>query len=125
MGHFVPLFPCGDVVDAEVGRQVNHAYTFFHKGRCFFHGHAIGRGKEHEVATVKPGIFRRLECNVVNAAKAGEVVRYCNTGFASAGDGSNLCVGVAAEQTQQFNACVTGCTDDTNFNFCGHGVAPL
>ena len=125
MGHFVPFFPCWDVADAEVGRQVNHAYAFFDKGRCFFHGHAVGRGEEHEVATVKPGIFGRLECKVVNAAQAGKVVGNRNTGFASAGDGSDFCVGVAAEQAQQFNACVTGCTDDTNFNFCGHGVAPL
>ena len=125
MGHFVPFFPCGDVADAEVGRQVNHAYAFFDKGRCFFHGHAVGCGEEHEVATVKPGIFGRLECKVVNAAQAGEVVGNYNTGFASAGDGNDFYVGVAAEQAQQFNACVTGCTDDTNFNFCGHGVAPL
>ena len=125
MGHFVPFFPCRDVADAKVGRQVNHTYAFFHKGRCFFHGHAVGCGKEHEVATVKPGILGRLECKVVNAAQAGEVVGNRNTGFASAGDGSDFCVGVAAEQAQQFNACVTGCTDDTNFDFCGHGVAPL
>ena len=125
MGHFVPLFPCGDVADAEVGRQVNHAYAFFDKGRCFFHGHAVGCGEEYEVAAVKPGLFGRLECKVVNAAQAGEVVRYFNTGFASAGNGGDFCVGVAAEQAQQFNACVSGCTDNTDFNFCGHGVAPL
>ena len=50
MRHSIPAFPLGDVLDAEIGSQVDYPYPGVEQCRRLGHGDAVGSGEENEIA---------------------------------------------------------------------------
>ena len=122
MRDLVPFLERGLVLQAEVGREVDH----FHAGRDQLgglgHGDAVRGREEHDVALLQVGLVRARERDVDVAAQRGKHVGDGQAVFLARSDGGQLRLGVGSEQAQQFHARVAGAANDANFD---HVCFPL
>ena len=59
MGHAIPLFPLGDVLDPEIRRQIDYSYARIEQCGRLLHGDTVRRGKKNHIASCKI-CFRRV-----------------------------------------------------------------
>jgi hypothetical protein len=98
VAHAVPLFPQRDVLDAEIGRQVDDLDTGFEQFRRLLHGDAVGGGEEHHVALVQRRILGVAEVQADETAQAGKHVGDRLAGVAARGDGRQFDPGCPASR---------------------------
>ena len=116
MGHAVPFFPFGDVLDAEIRRKVDDPHAGFDQTHGFLHGDAVGGGEEHHVAAGEVCFVRRSECQINPAAQARIHGIDAQPGFLARSDGRELDIRMTAQKTQQFHTGVAGAADDTHLD---------
>ena len=122
MLHAIPLLPHGNILDAKIRRQIDHAHTGCEQFTRLLHGNAIGRRKKHHVAIFQTCILRLAEFQVNVPAQIRKHIRHRHTGFLARGNCHHLSLRMTRQQTQQLNAGITCATHDTYFN---HHLAPL
>lgn len=117
VGHAVPVFPGRNVPYAEVGGKVDDAHALFNQARRVFHGDAVGRGEEDDVALFQTCLVGRLEGEAVHAAQTWKVIGNCGSRFAAAGYGGDFDIWMGGKQAQQFHARVARRADNAGFDF--------
>ncbi|MNH22673.1 hypothetical protein D3C79_825390 [compost metagenome] len=119
----VPLAPLGGVLQAEVGRQVDHLGA----GRQQFAGQGVGNtvrgGEEHHIAGGQGLAVRHAERQpVIVAAQVRVHVRHRHARLGARSDDRHFGLWMLCQQTQQFDAGVTRAADDTDLD---HNACPL
>ncbi len=122
--HAVPLGELGQVLQAEVGGQIDKAHTGIEQPPGLSHGHPVRRGEKDDVAGVQRCVVRRGEGKIDLPAQAGEHIGHRGARFLARGDGGQLGLGVAGQQPQQLHPGVAGTANDANAQTF-HGAGPL
>ncbi|EXI72163.1 MAG: hypothetical protein AW07_03308 [Candidatus Accumulibacter sp. SK-11] len=117
--HPVPAAPVGDVADAIIGREIDDAHASVEQRRRLLHRHSVRGGEEDEVAAVEVGAGWILETKAYSPAQVGEHLRDLGAGIAARRDAGNLDFRVPRQQAQQFDAGITGATDDADSDHPG------
>jgi hypothetical protein len=83
------LAPFGDVADAKVGGQIDHAHSRVEQRRCLLHRHAVRGGEEDDVAALQVGRGRILETSPI--VRAGwETSRDVGAGVSPRSDAATI-----------------------------------
>jgi len=109
--HFVPLFPFGHVLDAEIGGNIDEAHPRANQPPRVVHGHAVGRGKKHDVALLQrsPRGVGKSEIDVT--AQAGKQLAHRHSRFLARGNCAQFSLRMLRQYPQQLYPGVSGASD--------------
>jgi hypothetical protein len=111
----VPLFPRRDILDAEIGRDVDHAHAGIDQHPGLLHRDAVGRGEEYDVALLERGVRRRAESEINPAAQIGKHHRDRRARFLTRSNYLELAMRMLRQQAQQFDTGIAGAAHDSDF----------
>ncbi|OIQ73395.1 hypothetical protein GALL_449670 [mine drainage metagenome] len=121
--HAVPPGEFVQVLQAEVGGQIDDAHAGIDQAAGLRHRHAMRGGEKHHVAGVQGRVVRSGKRQIDLSAQAGEHVGYRHAGLFAGGDGHEFGVRMARQQAQQFHPGVAGAADDADAQTF-HGLFP-
>ena len=120
MLELVPFLPFDQVLQPEVGGEVDDAHAGLEQAVGITHGHAVRGGKKHHVAFFQRSTGGVRKRQVDMAAQRREHGINTRARLLARGDGAQLRMRMLAKDAQQFHAGVTGAPDDADLD--GHVV---
>ena len=117
--HAIPFFPYSDILQAEVGGQVNHLHARIQQCPRLLHGNTIRGGKEHQIALIQMRLIRMGERQIHKAAQAGEHLTDRCARIGARRNHLQRNLRMPCQQAQQLHAGIACTTHYANFYHSG------
>ena len=115
MGHAIPLLPIVDILDAEIGSEVNDTSARIQQRLRFGHRYAIGGGKEHDITFFQSSHCRIREFDSHSATQAGKQVGNGHAGLLAGSYHRQFGFRVCGENPQKLHSGIASPSYNANF----------
>ena len=114
--HAIPFFPYSDILQTEVGGQVNQLHARVQQCPRLLHGNAIRGGEEHQIALIQMRLIRMGERQIHKAAQAGEHLADRQPRIGARRNYLQCSLRMTCQQAQQLHAGIACATHYANLD---------